>query len=73
MLKYILITKHKYRFEREKKQQQQKFQSRLNATRDKRAVTPTGRDLTDSDLRDFQSRESNGMNAPSKNVALVDI
>ncbi len=44
------------RIEREKKQQQQKFQSRLNATRDKRAVTPTGRDLTDSDLREFQSR-----------------
>ena len=62
------------RFERDKKMQQQKFQARLSAARDRRALTPTGRDL-DSDSTSFRSRESNSnfLTIPSKNVPLVDI
>lgn len=68
-------------FEREKRAQQEKFQARLNVAREKRAVSPIGRDLSNSDFNSFQSREVNDISnstsrhlaVGSRNVPLVDI
>ena len=54
--------------------QQQKFQARLSAARDRRALTPTGRDV-DNDGNSFVARNNkqNSLDPPNKNVSLVDI
>ena len=53
----------------------------MNVAREKRAVSPIGRDLSNSDFNSFQSREVNDISnstsrhlaVGSRNVPLVDI
>lgn len=60
-------------YERDKRLQQEKFKARLSAARDRRALTPTGRDL-DSDQNSFINHTNqNKLAPPVKNVPSIDI
>lgn len=55
-IQFVVVVFFLLSYERDKLAQQEKFKARLSAARDRRALTPTGRDISDSDIVSHEAR-----------------